>query len=88
VELAHPRPGKQLPQAWLGVGRFQQFLPYTPVISYGPPACFNGGVTRCILVHATSVHHNAGNRAASNPRTHARHRTPTTPWRRTADSSR
>lgn len=60
VEFSHPGPGEQLPQGRLGVGRFQQFPSYSPVVSYCLPACFNGGVARCISVHVTIVHEGCG----------------------------
>ncbi|MFI8952256.1 hypothetical protein ACIGO6_37980 [Streptomyces sp. NPDC053750] len=60
MELTHPGPGEQLPQARLGVGRLQQFYPHTPVISYRLPAWFNDRVARCIPVHVTSVHDGRG----------------------------
>jgi hypothetical protein len=49
-----------LPQAGLGVGRFQQFHPYSAVVSYCLPACFNDGVSCCIPVHITIVHEGRG----------------------------
>jgi hypothetical protein len=51
VQFAHPRPGKQVPQTGLGVGRLQQFGPHTPVIVDGLPATFNDCVGRQVLGH-------------------------------------
>lgn len=60
VKFSHPGPGEQLPQAGLGIGRFQQFHPYSAVVSYCLPACSNDGVSCCIPVHITNLYEGRG----------------------------
>ncbi len=51
MQLAHSRPGEQLAQARLSVGRFQQFRTDPPVSANVLPPCFDAGVARRGCVH-------------------------------------